>query len=109
MCIRDRFSESQSAPANSYYLMGYAHLASALYTMHSKHPENTNVETSVHRGLKHCRVWDAQTPEDVLTYIGERHNKFNKGSSKSFVELYQLVKPIEAKWAIYKAENQVTS
>ena len=69
-----------------------------------KYEDHPNVLLSVQRGIPHARRCTHKIPKDVAEYIALKANKFHKGSSWTFLQQYDLVKPLEAKFVMYKAQ-----
>ena len=93
---------------NCYHMLAAASLCEALYVAAEADPANVYVVAAVDRGLQNCRVLKHNTPVDVQTWVKDKHNAFHIGARQSFVELIDSTGRVEAAWAAFRKQQNIT-
>ena len=102
-------SRPVQVPEGGGYLLGWGHLASSFYKCHSEDPCHAMVQLSIARGIPHTRIWVFNIPRDAVEFIADKGNRFHGGANWTFLQQFDSVKPLEAKWVLYKANHGITS
>ena len=80
------------------FALSYNHRAAAFYRADAQAPDNKMVESVRLRGLQRVRVIAHWTPEAVMKFLSNVHNRFHKGSEASVLELCHSALSLEASW-----------
>ena len=94
---------------SGYFMLTTGTLTTSLYRACKSHPDNAQVQASVRDGLKHCKQYDSQTPEDVLDWLIKKHNEYHQGSgNESIVKFVEMVDSIDKAWRMHADEAGIS-
>ena len=99
----------EALPGEPKLLLTWGTLTNAVYISFTDDPLNPQVALTVQQGLKDCVVFRRDTPDDVLRWLRDYHNKFHSGSSQSFAELLDEAVLVESGWLVHKELNHITA
>eukprot|EP00974_Lingulodinium_polyedra_P038143 3656486-Lingulodinium_polyedra.AAC.1 len=100
---------SSDGHESHYELLSYATLVESVYEAASREAQNPFVLETLKAGIPGATIFNARTPNDVLSYLKQLHNEFHKGAGMNVLEVYDLVETVEASWSNFKTKTKLTS
>ena len=89
-------------------LLGAASMTEACYWVAENYPDNVFIKIILEEGIPNVLTLFGKTPHDFQKWVKEEHNKWHKGASNNFLEVYDDIPDLEASWAKHATSKGIT-
>ena len=89
--------------------LSYNHRRAALYQAHAIDAQHPSVQMALKQGLQRCRILHKNTPDYVVQWLCQEHNRYHAGSGATVSAVIQEAMGQECRWKKKCCDEGITT